>query len=205
MSQPLELMVSGGEVRSLFRITSNEAAPCKEAVEEIFGPQNWAAYISIGNPSYNAVMKTRIVTAVNGVIPQYLYDIGARSSERKFHLDTGFMYDKMYTFAPEASELPTLPPSANVIAVGFNHRIAGMGGDPTVEEVWDAYFSADCDECEAHFNLDRLRGEYKTFYGVTYLHQTKEIVRVKTYTYDNQHGHGDWDQALAIALTTLDN
>ncbi|CAB5220296.1 hypothetical protein UFOVP236_21 [uncultured Caudovirales phage] len=196
-------MVSGEETRTLFAITSDAAKPCKAAVEEVFGAQNWAGYISIGNPVFNPVMNTRIVTVVCGVIPPYLYEIGARAAERKFHLDTGFMYDKMYTFAPSASELPALPTSARAIAIGFNHRLAGFGGDPTVEEVWDVYFAADPDECETFFQLPRQRGAYATFYGATYMHQTKEIVRVKTYTYETQHGHGDWDHALAVALETV--
>jgi hypothetical protein len=196
-------MVSGQEARSLFSISSDAAVACKQSVEKIFGPQNWAAYISISNPVMNPVMNTRIVTAVCGVIPPYLYDVGARAAERKFHLDTGFMYDKMYTFAPGKDELPTLPPSSRAIAIGFNHRIAGLGGDATVEEVWDVYFAADSDECELFFNLPRQRGLFATFYGATYMHGTKEIVRVKTYTYDTEHGHGDWDHALSVALETV--
>ncbi|MBU3577601.1 hypothetical protein [Polynucleobacter sp. UK-Kesae-W10] len=203
MSQILEVMTTGGESRSLYDMRSAEAKAIMDEVEKIFGPQNWAGYISIGNSVSNSAMGSRIITAVCGVIPHYLYDIGARGAERKFHMDTGFMYDKMYTFAPSADQLPVLPPSAKAIAIGFNHCIAGRGGDPKVENVWDVYFSADPDECESFFNLDKKRGLYSTLYGVTYDHQTKEVLRVKVYTYDNNAGHSDWDGALAEALATM--
>lgn len=203
MSQILEVMTAGSESRTLYAMNSAQAKESMATVESVFGPQNWAGYISIGNATANPVMGSRIVTAVCGVIPPYLYEAGARAAERKFHLDTGFMYDKMYTFAPPASELPSLPSSAKAIAIGFNHRIAGLGGDPAVEQVWDVYFSADPDECEQFFGLERRRGQHSTLYGVTYRHDTKEVVRVKVYTYDNPLGHADWEGALQEALATM--
>lgn len=203
MSSILETMSDGSSQRVLYQINSDEAAECKRIVEEVFGPQGWGGFISIGNPTFNPVMNSRIVTAVCGVIPEYLYAIGARAAERKYHLDTGCMYDKMYTFAPAASELPTLPQSAQPIAIGFNHLIAGASGDPAVEQVWDVYFSAEPDECESFFGLGRTRGIYATLYGATYRHDTKEVVRVKVYTYNHPLGHSDWQQALQVAMTTM--
>jgi hypothetical protein len=113
------------------------------------------------------------------------------------------MYDKMYTFAPDSSQLPSLPPSAQTIAIGFNHRIAGAPGDESVEQVLDVYFSADPDDCEAYFGLERARGIYATLYGATYDKDTKQVVRVKVYTYNHPIGHSDWQQALQVALTTM--
>jgi hypothetical protein len=193
-------MSSGSETRVLYAIKSDEAKAIMAQVEAVFGPQNWASYISIGNPAYNPVLKTSIITAVCGVAPGYVYSLGGTSAERKFHMDTGFMYDKIYTFAPGAEDLPALPSSAKAIAIGSNHCIAGMGGDPTVEDAWDVYFSADPDEAEQFFSLERKRGQFATFYGVTYHHSTKEVLRVKVYTYDNDIGHWDWDKALEVAL-----
>lgn len=200
MSQSLETMVSNGVQRDMVRMNTDAAKQYMNTVEQVFGKQNWAGYVSIGNPVFNPVMNTNIVTAVCGVVPQYLWDSGARVAERKFHLDTGFMYDKAFTFAPSASELPSLPQSAKPIAIGYNLRIAGRGGDPAVEDVWDCYFSADPDEAEPFFGLEQNRGSYATYYGVTYQHQSKEIVRVKVYTYDSKVRHGEWEQALEIAL-----
>lgn len=198
----LEVMSSGAEQRNLYAIKSEEAKQQMAVVEQLFGPQNWARYISISNPVFNPVLNTRVVTCVCGVIPAYLYDVGARAAERKFHLDTGFQYDKMYTFAPALDELPALPEGAQPIAIGFNHRIAGLGGDPAVEQVWDVYFIADPATTEAFYSLEEKRGEYATMYGVTYMRDTKEIVRVKVYTYDSEQSHYDWEQALQIALAT---
>lgn len=196
----LETMSSGSETRVLYAIKSDEAKAIMAQVEAIFGPQNWASYVSIGNPSYNAVLKTNIVTAVCGVAPGYVYAMGGTSAERKYHMDTGFMYDKVYTFAPGPDALPALPASAKAIAIGSNHIIAGLGGDPEIEKAWDVYFSADPADAEQFFNLEEKRGEFATFYGVTYDHVTKAVLRVKVYTYDNDGGHWDWDKALEVAL-----
>lgn len=202
MSQTLETMTVDGESRNLYPINSEKALEYRKLVDDAFGKQNWAGYISVSNPVYNQAVGSTVVTAVCGVIPQYLYDIGARTAERKFHLDTGFMYDKMYTFAPPLDELPSLPPSAKPIAIGYNHTIAGMAGDKSVESVLDVYFIADPDETEAFFGMDRVRGAVATMYGLTYDKESKDVLRKKVYTYDTESGHYDWENALQIALST---
>jgi hypothetical protein len=97
--------------------------------------------------------------------------------------------------------LPELPASANPIMVGTNHCIAGLGGDAAIEDVSDVYFSADCAEAETFFNLSQIRGAWKTYYGVSFNKNTKEVLRTKTYTYDDERGAGNWEKILEIALT----
>lgn len=203
MSAVFEVMTSGAESRILYAMNTPEAKASMESVEAIFGPQNWAGYISIGNAALNPVMGSRVVTAVCGVIPSYLYDIGARAAERKFHIDTARVYDKMFTFTQPKDGLPELPSSAKFYGFGETHCIAGMSGDPAVENVLDVYFGADPEDAEQFFGLDRCRGEYSTMYGVTYMRGTKQVVRVKVYTYNDATGHADWDGAMQIALSLM--
>jgi hypothetical protein len=165
-----------------------------------YGQQNWNAFVSVGNPTWNSALNTHIVTAVYGSIPPYLYKMGARAAERKYHIDVNEVYEKMYIFVPAADDLPALPPSAFVQAIGFNHRIAGMPGREEVEKVYDVYFGADCDECDEFYGIPKLRGKFATWYGVTYLRDSKQIVRVKTYTYDEPSYFADWEGALRVAL-----
>lgn len=186
----------------MYKIDAAEAVAIRAAVEERFGPQNWAQFIAIGSPAFNPVMQQTVVSVVYGVIPNYLYDIGAKVAERKFHMESGCMYDKMYTFSPDPSELPALPPTATPVCIGFNHRISGQGGDAAVENFWDVYFGADTADCQAFFGLPSLVGAFTTLYGVTYRHDTKEVLRVKTYTYDRPVDNANWEQALQIALAT---
>lgn len=201
MSLVLETMFAGDEVRQIYTIGSAKAAESIKVVEDVFGKQDWVNFVAIGTPSFNAAFQMNVVAAIYGVVPNYLHDAGGRLAERKFHLDTKMVYEKMFMPTPTGYVFPPLPPSAAVIAIAVNHRIAGMDGDASVEDVHDVYFSADCAEAEQFFQLPEQRGKWKTYYGVSFHKDTKEVLRVKTYAYDYENGPGNWEQILEIALT----
>lgn len=202
MSSILEIMSSGDEQRQMFTMGSSKASEIVRTVEDVFGRQNWANFVAIATPSYNPALQMTVVSAVYGVVPHYLYAIGARIAERKFHLESKLMYEKMFTPIPDGKQLPALPQSAIPLWVGCNHCIAGMGGDLSVEDVHDVYFSADPADAEAFFQIPEKRGAWKTYYGVSFNKNTMQVLRVKTYAYDTQDGPGNWEKLLELALAS---
>lgn len=202
MSSPVETMVSGLYERVMHNISSPVARGSIEAVEAIFGRQNWNAFTAISNPAYNSAIGQTVVSMIYGVIPDYLRSAGGKAAQRKFHLESQSTYDKIYCLPKGKEEYPALPPSAQLIAYGETHCVAGYAGDEAVELLGDVYFSADPAEAEAFFGLEENRGLHSTYYALTYRKATKEVVRTKVYKYDDAFGAGDWEQALSIALTT---
>jgi hypothetical protein len=200
MSSILEVMSAGDEQRELYTIGSEKAAQSVKIVEAAFGKQDWNNFVAIGTPAFNAALQMTVVSAIYGVVPHYLHAIGARVAERKFHLDTNLVYEKMFTPVPDGIALPALPATARKIGLGINHCIAGLGGDQSVEDVNDVYFSADPAEAEAFFQLPEKRGAWKTYYAVSFHKDTKAVLRVKTYTYDHANGPGNWERLLELAL-----
>lgn len=202
MSLVLETMSSGDEQRQMYTIGSEKAQEIVRSVEAVFGKRDWMNFVAIATPSFNAALQVTVVSAVYGVVPHYLYEIGGRVAERKFHMETKLVYEKMFTPVPDGVALPALPPSAKTIGLGVNHRISGMGGDASVEDVCDVYFSADCAEAEAFFQLPEKRGAWKTYYGVSFNKNTQQVLRVKTYAYDAESGPGNWEKLLELALAS---
>lgn len=191
-------MTDGVSDRFLYHIDSPQAQQLMIEINQTFGSQNWHQFISVGNSDWNEVMHSRIVSAVYGVIPPHLWAIGARAAERKFHVDTMCVYEKIFTYSQPAEHYGFLPTSATTWGEGFLHTIAGLKGDSSLEDIGDIYFIADPDETESMFGLKRLRGKHATRYGVTFRRSTMEVVRVKVYVYDDAESHWDWEGAVQL-------
>lgn len=191
-------MTDGVSDRVLYHIDSPKAQELMVEINQKYGSQNWHQYISVGDSAWNEVMQSRIISAVYGVIPPQLWAMGARAAERKFHIDTQSVYEKIFTYSKPASEYGFLPKSATTWGEGYLHTIAGLKGDPALEDIGDIYFTADAEETESMFGLKQLRGKFATRYGVTFRRSTMEVVRAKVYVYDDESSHWDWEGAVQL-------
>jgi len=201
MSFPVEVMVSGPLTRAMHAVQAPESHGFTLKVEEIFGRQNWTAFTAVSNSNYNEAIGQTVISAIYGVIPDYLSQAGAKAAQRKFHLESASVYDKIYRLQKVDEQCPALPSSAKVYAIGETHCVAGYSGDASVEQFRDVYFSADKSDIESMFNTQVSEGKFSTYYALTYNKETLEVVRTKVYQYDSAAA-GDWDLALEIALST---
>lgn len=204
MSSITEVMSSDGMERISYLINSPEAEPLKAAVDAAFGPQNWKYFVCISDESESPVGGARVITAQYHIVPTYIANLGIRVARRKYCLESGCVHEKLIDFIGfDSEELPSLPASAEIISVSANHTVAGFKADPDVERYADVYFFANPEECESFFGLSERRGKWQTAYGLTFDVESKGVVRVKTFAYDDENISPNWDGIKTGAIQVI--
>lgn len=192
----IELMLSDGESRVAF---ANGTAPFAEQVAKLkqrFKLVNEASWSSVTTPQYNPIYDDDIVSAVFKAKPAYLDKMQTVvSTGRKYFMNKGWVYDKIYSFSDPGTNTLPLPPGALAMGLGKLINVYGQPGDEDLTRYRCVYFMhRDHAVVEAWVGKTLPQGKYSTFYAVTYdVKDGKKLLRVKTYCYDEQNEYSDWD------------
>lgn len=195
MSGLVEVMDSDNEQRLAYQNGSpefmDELAKLK-AQFKIFGEDTWW---SISTAQYNPIYNDNVVSVVFGAKPAYLAHLDTAAIGRKYFLNNGWVYDKVYTFVhPHQNVLPC-PDGATALFDGKLINVFGQPGDKDLTRYVCLYFMhKDHVAVEAWSNQQLPQGKYSTFYAATFdTEDSNKLLRLKTYCYDEQGQYSDWD------------
>lgn len=190
-----QMIAADGEDRFAYENGSPEFIRAVADLEKQFGPIDASGWYSVSTPQYNSIYDDRIVSAIIRSKPAYLDSLDPVSVGRKFFLDKGWVYDKVYTFTtPDSCTLP-YPPGALPMFVGQLINVYGQPGDQDLTRYQCLYFMhKDHAQVERWAGKPLPKGKYSTFYAATFdTGRNSELKRMKTYVYDEQGGFSDWD------------
>lgn len=192
----IESMLCDGEERQAFQAGSPEFEAQLKFLRSKFGNINPAPWYSVSSPQYNAIYKDDIVSVVFSANPPYFDNLDLGASGRKYFINKGWVYDKVYLFlGPEDCTLP-LPVGGRGMYIGKLLNVYGQPGDADLTRYQCLYFMHnDHAAVEAWAGQSLPHGRYSTFYAATF--DTKDnnrLLRMKTYVYDEQNElFSDWD------------
>jgi hypothetical protein len=189
-------VVNGGAERSFYR-----AAKCPGhilgAIEQRFPGFDLASLSLVSTPVYHDVLKQNVISTFlwEDDVPGLTID-GLRliARSRKFCLESGSKYDRLYTFPDGSESFKFLPPSSRLLAKSVNSRIEGPLRMP---DITDIYFAGSDHEVQRRFGLPPRTGSERTYYGATIANG--DVVRVKQYLYDAPGIFYDWDGTVKRA------
>lgn len=186
-----EIYYSGDTTRTLHANETDGASASISQLVKVFPWVKADDYFSVSTPAFHELLGEPVITcclplAATHAMAGKEYALG----NRKFCMGSKTSFLRLYRVFD--GEVPTwLPPSARVLFIGDNHAEYGRPFNDRASQFHDLYFSGDCAQIEAAFNLPKRRGAYETMYGITVLNG--QPARVKQYVYDEQGGFSDWD------------
>lgn len=192
----IEQMLCDGEERLAYRAGTPEFDAQVEVLRSRFGPINPQSWYSVSTAQHNAIYDDDIVSVVFAANPTYLDrdDLGATG--RKYFVNKGWVYDKVYLFLhPEACPLP-LPAGGRGMWLGKLVNVYGQPGDADLTRYQCLYFMCpDHASVEAWSGQSLPQGQYSTFYAATFdTEDGNRLLRMKTYCYQEQGElFSDWD------------
>jgi hypothetical protein len=188
--------VKNGSEREFYR-----AVACPQqitsALKQKFSGVDLSRLSLISSPAYNEVLKQNVISTFlwEDDVPGLTVDgmkLIARS--RKFCLESGGNYDRLYVFSPSSESYKFLPSSCKVLAKSVNTHASSSLKLP---EFLDIYFRGDHAEVQQKFGLPPRLGAERTYYGATLVNN--DVVRVKQYCYDAPGIFHDWDGTVRRA------
>lgn len=190
-----EMYSEDGETRVAFDRLSPEFAAAVAQLEAQFGPQPAHMWKSISSPQHNSIYDDLIVSTVNLMRPPYLDDLKPCAVGRKFFLNKGWIYDKVYLFTHVGDCTLPRPQAANPLFIGELLNIYGQPGDESLADYKCLYFScADHSAVEEWAGKPLPQGAYQTFYSATFdTANGNNRLRMKTYTYETKGAFTDWE------------
>lgn len=192
----IEQMLCDGQERRAFMAGTPEFDAQVRLLEGRFGPLNTASWYSVSTGQHNAIYDDTIVSVVFAVNPPYLEDGLVGATGRKYFVNKGWIYDKVYAFlAPGSNPLP-LPADGRAMYLGKLVNVLGQPGDEDLTRYQCLYFMhPDHGAVESWANQTLPRGAYSTFYAATYdTRDDNRLLRMKTYVYHDQgEFFSDWD------------
>jgi hypothetical protein len=145
----------------------------------------------ISTPSYNEVLGQNVISTFlwEDDVPGLTIDgMKLITRSRKFCLESGGIYDRLYILPDKSDSYKFLPASARLLAKSLNtHAEGGLH----LPEFFDVYFGGDDEDMQRHFGLPPKVGAERTYYGATIA--CGDVVRVKQYCYDAPGAFHDWD------------
>lgn len=151
----------------------------------------------ISSPSYHEVMKQNIISTFprEGLAPGQVIDgMKVITRSRKFCVESGWIYDKIYALPDFSERFKFIPSSCRVLAKSTN---LAAPGTPPVPDFYDVYFGGGHTDVQRAFNLDPRPWAQQTYYGVTVYRN--EVVRLKQYCYDTPGMCSNWDDIVRMA------
>lgn len=191
----IEHMLSGGEERFAYQNGSEEFAQAVANLKAKFGAIDESGWYSVSTPQYNPLYNDDVVSAIIRSKPAYLDSYQPASVGRKFFMNRGWVYDKVYTFVgPNEQPLPC-PEGGIPMFVGYLVNVYGQPGDADFTHFKCLYFMhKDHAQVERWAGQGLPQGRYSTFYAATFdTAKENRLLRMKTYCYDDQGGFSDWD------------
>lgn len=195
MTKPVEFMLSDEEGRVAFEKGTEKFQQQLDELKKQFNIVDEASWFSVSTPQFNPIYNDEVVSVVFWAKPAYLASIDTAAIGRKYFLQHGWVYDKVYTFIPpKTNELPC-PDGATPMFLGYLINVYGQPGDSDLSRYKCLYFMHnDHKAVEAWANQSLPEGKYSTFYSATFdTADNNRLMRMKTYCYDEQGGFSDWD------------
>jgi hypothetical protein len=191
----IEEMYADGIRREAFDHGSDEFASAVSNIEQQFGPQPSSMWKSISTPHYNSIYDDQIVSTVNMIRPTYLDDLKPFATGRKFFLNKGWVYDKVYLFTHVGDCTLPRPQGSNPLCIGGLLNIYGQPGDEDLTQYKCLYFScADHSAVEEWASKSLPQGAYQTFYSATFdTADDNRVLRMKSYVYSEPGPFTDWN------------
>lgn len=190
--EPLQerCFVNGKTERDFYRA---EACPpgILDTLKERFPSLDLSTLSLISSPSFNEVIRQNVISTFlweDDVPGLTINGLRLISRSRKFCLEAGKFYDRLYTFPSGSESYPFMPASCKLMARSVNTNIQdGL----VLPDFFDLYFSGEHAVVEEAFSLPNRVGAQTTYYGVTVLEG--KVVRAKQYCYDRPGIFFDWD------------
>ena len=201
----IEMMESeGSNPRVAFEIGTLEFNEKVEFLRTHFKDHTYiepSLWRSISSHQFNPIYNDYITSIVFRKKPFYANkDPLMIAVGRKFFMQNKWIYDKVYNILLDHPDID-YPQNSYPIALGELINVYGQPGDTDFSYIKDLYFmNADHEAVEAWAGKSLPKGSYSTFYSFTYNSNTKETLRFKTYTYDEQGAFSDWDVVWNVAL-----
>lgn len=191
----IEQMTCEGEERRAFCFGTPEFDAQVEALRAKFGHINPNSWHSVSTPQCNAIYGDDIVSVVFFAKPAYLDVLNPAAVGRKFFMNKGWVYDKVYTFLPPPDCPLPLPPDGRGMYIGKLVNVYGQPGDEDLTRYQCLYFMHnDHAAVEAWAGQSLPQGKYSTFYAATFdTEDGNKLLRMKTYVYHEQGSFSDWD------------
>lgn len=191
----IEQMYCNGEERVAYGKDSPEFLAIVAQLKERFENVNPASWLSVSTPQYNPIYDDEIVSVVFSGKPAYLDSLNPSSTGRKFFLNKGWVFDKIYTFIrPQQCPLP-LPPGGKGMYLGQLVNVYGQPGDENLARYKCVYFMhQDHGAVETWCNQTLPQGTYSTFYAATFdTEDSNKLLRIKSYVYNDSTVFADWE------------
>lgn len=195
MNGLVEFMSSDATERYAYRNGSKEFTEQLNTLKARFNIVGEDTWFSISTPQYNPIHDDFVVSVVFQAKPAYLSHIDTAAIGRKYFLNKGWVYDKIYTFLhPNQNTLPC-PDGATPMFDGKLINVFGQPGNKDLTRYVCLYFMhKDHAAVEAWSGQQLSQGKYSTFYASTFdTEDDNKLLRMKTYCYDEQGGFSDWD------------
>jgi hypothetical protein len=193
--ETIEVMDCDGDVRQHFDRSAPEFLERVEQIESQFGKQNHGAWRSISSPQHNSIYDDDVVSVLFVVFPPIYDYLNLLHCGRKFFLNQGWVYDKLYEVArPGQVDLP-MPEGAKPLSIGYLTQVYGMPSNGDLSRYKCLYFQHDDHAAvEAWCGKALPQGKYSTFYAATFdTEDGNKLLRMKTYVYDDHTFYSDWD------------
>jgi len=190
----IEQMMCDGEERVAYRRGTPEFNAEVAILRHRFPTIKPESWYSISTPQFNSIYGDSIVSVVFGANPAYHGELGAAG--RKYFLEKGWVYDKVYEFLrPGACTLP-IPVGGKGMYVGKLVNVFGQPGDEDMTRYQCLYFMHPNHAAVEQWAGKTLpQGAYSTFYAATFdTEDGNKLLRMKTYIYHDQNDlFSDWD------------
>jgi len=194
---PVEIMsASDGDDRTHYLPGTPEFGSVVASVTAKFGqvyPEDWH---SVSSPQWNSIYNDHIVSVIFLNRPTYFGDAMLLAVGRKYFMDKGWVYDKIYPFVTKDNCPIPYPSGGSPLALGYMVNVYGQPGDADLTRYKDVYFMhPDHAAVEQWAGMSLPKGKYATFYAATFdtLAGANKLLRMKTYVYDDQTPYSDWD------------
>jgi hypothetical protein len=191
----IELMECDGQEREHFDRLHPEFEQRVAAIEAQFGKQNSSAWRSISTPQHNTIFDDDVVSVMFVTFPPIYDHLNLFHCGRKFFLNQGWVYDKLYEVAKEGDCGFPIPEGAKALALGYLVQVWGMPSNGDLARYKCVYFQHDDHAVvEAWAGKSLPQGKYSTFYAATFDTENENaLMRMKTYVYNDHGFYSDWD------------
>lgn len=202
MSHAEQMVAADGSVRASYLRGSKEFDEQVQLLIDRFGPLNTNTWALISAPHFNNIYDDDVVSVVFYVKPAYMDIIDASAVGRKYFLNRGWVYDKVYTFTTRSTCQLPFPLGSLPMFIGKLVNVYGQPGDEDLSRYQCLYFThQDHKEVERWSGHSLPQGGYSTSYAATFdVESGNRLLRIKNYVYDEQNDISDLDVAwLQIA------
>lgn len=193
----IENMETTGSNIKYYKIGTTEADSIISALKEKFKKVFTFSWLSVSEISYDTIVNDDVVSVIFEAVPKYLDDLKPIFVGRKYLLNKLQIYDKVYLVINNKNNIFTLPAESNSLFEAYLVNVYGQAGDEDYSKYKDIYFS-----CENHqavefwANQKFIVGKYCNYYCATFNKDTKQLIRVKNYWYDEKSESSEWNEYL---------